>query len=83
MLEIFYFTKFIIFQGFGIFIALAFGGLFIFVVLRKLHSLKTALLLSGVFFGIVIFVFAPRAFPGQLEYPFALIFAQAISTAIF
>ncbi len=72
MTEIFYFTKFILFQGFGFFIALAAGGLFIFLVLRKLHSLKAAILLSVFFFGMVVFVFAPRAFPSQLEYPFGL-----------
>ncbi|MFZ2303549.1 MAG: copper-containing nitrite reductase [Minisyncoccia bacterium] len=72
MLEIFYFTKFIIFQAFGFFIALAAGGIFIFIVLRKLHSLRTALILTVVFFGMVVFVFAPRAFPNQLEYPFGL-----------
>lgn len=73
MLEIFYFTKFVIFQTFGFFIALGAGGLFIFLVLRKIHSLKTAILLSVVFFGIVVFVFSPRAFPNQLEYPFDII----------
>lgn len=72
MLEIFYFTKFVIFQTFGFFIALVAGGIFIFIVLRKLHSLKTAIWLSLVFFGLVVFVFVPRAFPKALEYPFGM-----------
>lgn len=72
MLEFIYFTKFVIFQTFGFFIALAAGGLFIFIVLRKIHSLRTAIWLSVAFFGIVVFVFSPRAFPNQLEYPFGL-----------
>lgn len=72
MLEIFYFTKFIIFQTFGFFIALAAAGLFIFLVLRKIHSLKNAILLSVVFVGMMVFVFVPRAFPKALEYPFGM-----------
>ena len=60
MLEIFYFTKFIIFQTFGFFIALVAGGLFIFLVLRKIHSLKNAILLSVIFVGMMVFVFVPR-----------------------
>jgi len=72
MLEIFYFTKFIIFQTFGFIIALAAGGVFIFLVLRKIHSLKNAILLSVIFVGMMVFVFVPRAFPKALEYPFGM-----------
>ncbi len=72
MIEIFYFTKFIIFQTFGFLIAIVAGGIFIFLVLRKIHSLKTAVLLSLVFFGMIVFVFVPRAFPTALEYPFGM-----------
>lgn len=72
MLEIFYFTKFILLQGLGVFIIIAAVGYFIFHVLYKLHDLKDALILFVVFFGIFVFVFAPHAFPNQLEYPFGL-----------
>lgn len=72
MLEIFYFTKFILLQGLGVFIIIAAVGFFIFHILYKLHDLKDALLLFAVFFGIFLFLFAPRAFPNQLEYPFGL-----------
>jgi len=72
MLEIFYFTKFLIFQSFGVFIIIAAVGYFIFHILYKLHDLKDALVLFVVFFGIFLFVFAPRAFPNQIEYPFGM-----------
>lgn len=72
MFEILYLTKFILFQSFGFFIALAVGGIFIFWVLYRLHSLKMATLLFLFFFGIMLFVFAPKAFPDKFQYPFAL-----------
>lgn len=72
MLEIFSFTKFIIFQWVGVFIIIAAIGFFIFHTLYKLHDLKDALLIFAVLFGIFLFIFAPRVFPNQLEYPFGL-----------
>ena len=68
----FYLTKYLIFQTFGLFIIIAAIAAIIFLVLRKLHSLKAAILLSLLFFGIFIFFFVPMAFPGALQYPFFL-----------
>lgn len=68
----FYLIKYVLLQGFGLFIALAAGAVFTYIVLRKLHSKKTAILLFVVFFGIFLFFYAPRAFPNQLQYPFGL-----------
>ena len=68
----FYLTKYLIFQTFGLFIIIAAIAAIIFLVLRKLHSLKAAILLSLLFFGVFIFFFVPMAFPGALQYPFFL-----------
>lgn len=68
----FYLTKYLIFQMFGLFIIIAAIATIIFLVLRKLHSLKAAILLSLLFFGVFIFFFVPMAFPGALQYPFFL-----------
>ncbi|OHA84014.1 MAG: nitrite reductase, copper-containing [Candidatus Yonathbacteria bacterium RIFOXYC1_FULL_52_10] len=68
----FYLIKYVLLQGFGLFIALLAGAVFTYIVLRKLHSRKTAILLFVLFFGIFLFLYAPRAFPNQLQYPFGL-----------
>lgn len=72
MLEIFNFTKFIILQWVGIFIVIGAVGVFLYHILHKIHDLKDARLFFVVFFGIFLFVFAPRTFPSQLEYPFGI-----------
>ena len=40
MMEIFYLIKFVLFQVLGLFIALGAGAIFVFLVLKKAHSLK-------------------------------------------
>lgn len=72
MIEIFYLTKYLVLQSFGIFIAIVFCAILLFWILYQLHSKKTAILLFIVFFGIFLFLFAPKVLPGKLEYPFAL-----------
>lgn len=71
MLEFLYLTKYVLLQSFGLFIAIGVGGLFIFWILYKLHSLKKAFFLFAFFFGVFLFIFAPKALPG-LQYPFSL-----------
>lgn len=72
MLEIFYLTKYLILQTFGISIAVVFGAILLFWILYRLHSKKAAVILFLIFFGVFIFLFAPKAFPNKLEHPFAL-----------
>lgn len=72
MFEILSLAKYVIFQVFGLAIALIFGAVFVFLVLRKLHSLKIAILLFVLFFGVFLFFFAPRVIPNTIEYPFFL-----------
>lgn len=72
MAQFFYLVKYVLLQGFGLFIAILAGAIFTYLILRKLHTRKTAILLFLVFFGIFLFLYAPRAFPNQLQYPFSL-----------
>lgn len=76
MAEFFYFTKFILLQGLGVLISLVVAAVLLFMILRKLHSLKKTLVLFGLFFGVFLgaflFLYAPRTFPNLLEYPFGL-----------
>lgn len=72
MPEIFYLTKYLILQTFGIFIAIIFCGILLFSILYRLHSKKMALIFFGIFVCIFIFFFAPKILPGKFEYPFGL-----------
>ncbi len=72
MLEILTLIKFVLIQGFGLFIAIFFAGLFLFLILRKLHSLRDALLLFVMFFGVFLFLYLPQGIPNSLHYPFSL-----------
>ena len=72
MAEIFYLTKYLILQSFGIFIAIIFCAILLFGILYKWHSKKTATILFLIFFGVLLFLFAPKVLPGRFEYPFAL-----------
>lgn len=72
MTEIFYLTKYLILQSFGIFIAIIFCGIFLFWILYKLHSKKMAIILFIIFFGVFVFLFAPKVLTGKFQYPFIL-----------
>lgn len=72
MSEIFYLTKYLILQTFGIFIAIIFCAVLLFSILYRLHSKKMTLIFFGVFVCIFIFFFAQKILPVKLEYPFGL-----------
>ena len=72
MSEIFYLTKYLILQSFGIIIAIIFCAVLLFGILYKLHSKKTATIIFLIFFGIFLFLFAPKVLPKKIEYPFTL-----------
>lgn len=83
MLEIFSLIKFVIFQMFGLFITIAAGAVFLFIVLRRLHSLKLTILLFIFFFGAMIFLFLPNISSSLAQYPFFMkTFGPADSPAI-
>ena len=72
MSEIFYLTKYLILQSFGIFIAIIFCAIFIFWIIYRLHSKKAAVIIFLIFFGFFLFLFASKQFPNRLEHPFGL-----------
>lgn len=59
-------------QAFGLFIAFVFAGIFIYLVLRRLHSRKIALALLVVFLAASIAFYVPNGLPRGFEYPFFL-----------
>ena len=72
MIEIFYLIKFVLFQVLGLFIALGAGAVFVFLVLKKAHSLKLTIVLSIFFLGAFIFFFLPNFNTKFSQYPFSL-----------
>ncbi len=72
MADILSFTIGTIVQSAGLFIAYFFAAVFIFLILRKLHSLKVTVALLFVFLGVSIFFYAPNGLPHGFAYPFFL-----------
>lgn len=70
MVEIFLLLKYVIFQIFGLFIALVAGVVLVVMLLDKHYTRKVAVLLSILFIGVFIFLFVPQGIPQALEYPF-------------
>ena len=71
-MEIFYLIKFVLFQVLGLFIALGAGAVFVFLALKKAHSLKLTILLSIFFLGAFLFFFLPNFSTRFSQYPFSL-----------
>lgn len=71
-MEIIYLLRTILVEWFGLFIAFIFAGIFLYLVLRKLHSRWLTLTLVAVFLGVSIFFYAPHGLPRAFEYPFFL-----------
>lgn len=71
-MEIIYLLRTILVEWFGLFIAFIFAGIFLYLVLRKLHSTWLTVTLVAVFLGVSIFFYAPHGLPRGLEYPFFL-----------
>ncbi|MDQ1299549.1 MAG: hypothetical protein QG636_217 [Patescibacteria group bacterium] len=71
-MEIIYLLRTILVEWFGLFIAFIFAGVFLYLVLRKLHSTWLTVTLVTVFLGVSIFFYAPHGLPRGLEYPFFL-----------
>ena len=59
-------------QTFGLVIAYIAAGIFIYLVLRKLHSKWMAVSLLVVFLGVSVFFYVPQGLPHGFEYPFFL-----------
>lgn len=71
-MEIIYLLRTILVEWFGLFIAFIFAGIFLYLVLRKLHSTWLTVTLVAVFLGVSIFFYAPHGLPRGFEYPFFL-----------
>lgn len=63
---------YVIVQGFGLVLAGIAAIIFLYIVLRKLHSPKTTWLLIAFFAGVMLFAWFPVGVPSGLEYPFGL-----------
>lgn len=59
-------------QALGLFIAYAFAALFLYLVLRRLHSKKITAALLVIFLGASLAFYAPNGLPHAFEYPFLL-----------
>lgn len=70
--EIWSLLSYLIVQGFGLVLAGAAAALFLFVVLRKLHSTFTSLLLGAFFIGAMLLFWFPVGVPQNLAYPFGI-----------
>jgi len=71
-MEIIYLLRTILVEWFGLFIAFIFAGIFLYLVLRKLHSTWLTVTLVAVFLGVSIFFYAPHGLPRGFDYPFFL-----------
>lgn len=65
-------VSYVLVQTFGLLIAYVFAAIFIYLILRKLHSRWVTFSLLVVFLGASIFFYAPQGLPGGFQYPFFL-----------
>lgn len=70
--ELWSLLHYLILQGFGLVLAALAAAVFLFVVLRKLHSTVTTLVLVAFFFGAMLFFWFPIGVPQNLAYPFGI-----------
>jgi len=59
-------------EVFGLFIAYVFAAIFIFLVLRRIHSRKITAALVAIFIGVSIAFYIPNGVPTELAYPLSL-----------
>jgi nitrite reductase (NO-forming) len=69
---LFSYTWYFILQAFGLAVAFLFAAIFIYIVLRRLHSRWTTVALLAVFLGVSLFLYVPNGLPHGLQYPFSL-----------
>jgi len=59
-------------QSIGLFVAYACAAVFIYLVLRRLHSTKITVALVAIFLGVSISFYVPNGIPHAFQYPFFL-----------
>lgn len=72
MLDVFHFIKYLLLQGLGLALAFSVAAVFIYLILRKLHSRLTALLLFLFLLGTFLVLYVPFGMPNMISYPFNL-----------
>lgn len=70
--ELWSLLSYLVIQGFGLVLAGLAALLFLYVVLRKHHSRRDALLLGAFFAGVMLFFWFPVGVPRDLQYPFGI-----------
>lgn len=59
-------------EVFGLFISYAFAAIFIFLMLRRLHSREITIALVVIFIGVSIAFYVPHGMPEELAYPLSV-----------
>ncbi len=72
MLEVLWYFSTYLVQAAGLFVAYAFAALFIYLVLRQLHSRYITAALVVVFIGVSLAFYVPHGMPNAFQYPFFL-----------
>jgi nitrite reductase (NO-forming) len=72
MLQLFSYTWTYVVQVAGLFIAFVFAGLFIYLALRKSHSLVMRVAFVIIFISVSLFFYVPNGLPRDLAYPLSL-----------
>ncbi len=70
--ELWTLLNYLIVQGFGLVLAGLVATIFLYIVLRKLHSRRNAFLLGAFFIGAMLFFWFPVGVPKDLQYPFGI-----------
>lgn len=70
--ELWALLEYVIVQGFGLVLAGLAAIFFLYIVLRKHHSLRDTLLLTAFFVGAMLFFWFPVGVPQGLQYPFGI-----------
>src|SRR3989344_6717226 len=72
LVEFWSLLSYLILQGFGLVLAGVAASIFLYVVLRKHHSLRDTLLLGAFFVGAMLFFWFPVGVPQHLQFPFGV-----------
>ncbi len=71
-MELLTYLWYYIVEAFGLIIAYVFAAIFIFLMLRRVHSRKITAALVAIFIGVSIAFYVPHGMPDELAYPLAL-----------
>ena len=71
--ELWSLLHYLIVQGFGLVLAGLVAAFFLYIVLRKHHSMRGTMLLGSFFGGAMLFFWFPVGVPQNLQYPFGVV----------